>query len=320
MKKTILTLTSLVLITLTASAQLSNGLIAHYMLDGNGADSSGNGHHGTVMGATSTANLKNQSNKAMQFSSTSDYIDVPNSAALHPTSGITVAAWVYINAFNPTSPNASDIIKKGYDDNATGCYLLRYSGGSKKAYFRIRFSDGTTSAPLSTSTLSTGQWYHLLGSYDGSTMKMYVNGTLEASEAVSKTMTSNTDQLRIGRNIDVSWPYPVNGKIDDVRIYNRALKESEIDQLYGILSSVKNINNTSSISIYPNPSNGIFTINIAENNTKTIIMDATGKLVYSQNMQVAEEYSINLSNLKPGIYFIKFTSNTGVKTKKIIIE
>lgn len=320
MKKTILTLTSLALITLTASAQLSNGLIAHYKLDGNGADSSGNNLHGTVMGATSTTNYKNESNKAMQFSSTSHYIDVPNSAALHPTSGITVAAWVYINNFNPTSPNASDIIKKGYDDNAPGNYLLRYTGSNKTSYFRLRFADNTATAVATTTTLTTGQWYHLLGSYDGNTMKMYINGTIEASQAVSKTMTSNTDQLRIGRNIDVSWPYPVDGKIDDVRIYDRALKESEIDDLYGILSSTKQVDKGTYFELYPNPSKGIFTIKSSEANTNIIVIDVTGKIVYNNTLNTVDEHTVDISKYNSGIYFVKVISPSGTRTKKIIIQ
>ena len=63
-------------------------------------------------------------------------------------------------------------------------------------------------------------------------MKIYVNGVLENSLAVSKTLGSNNGDLTIGRMNNPSYPYYVGGKIDDVRIYNCALTASEIQTLY----------------------------------------------------------------------------------------
>ncbi|MGQ3685877.1 MAG: LamG domain-containing protein, partial [Candidatus Loosdrechtia sp.] len=81
--------------------------------------------------------------------------------------------------------------------------------------------------------LSLNAWHHLVGVYNGSTLKLYVNGTEVNSIAASGSLDTSTYPLRIGtRAVD-----PVNryfkGSIDEVRVYNRALSEQEVQSLYG---------------------------------------------------------------------------------------
>ena len=69
-------------------------------------------------------------------------------------------------------------------------------------------------------------WTHLAATYDGSTLRFYVNGTQAASRAVTGGITSSTNPLRIGGNS--VWGEWFNGSIDEVRIYNRALTPAQI--------------------------------------------------------------------------------------------
>jgi hypothetical protein len=78
---------------------------------------------------------------------------------------------------------------------------------------------GTGLVPLNT-------WTHLAGTYDGSTLKLYANGVLMGSKAVTGSLAATTNPLRIGGN--TIWREFFHGQIDEVRLYNRALSAGEI--------------------------------------------------------------------------------------------
>jgi hypothetical protein len=79
--------------------------------------------------------------------------------------------------------------------------------------------------------LSYGTWYHVVGTYDGTNIKMYVNGKLEDSRATTVTPGTQTSSFVIGKNAMASNRY-LDGKIDDVRIYNYALSLAQIQKIY----------------------------------------------------------------------------------------
>jgi Concanavalin A-like lectin/glucanases superfamily len=90
---------------------------------------------------------------------------------------------------------------------------------------------GHVSTPGETDTRGTAQlalntWTHLAVTYDGSTLRLYVNGTQVSSKAVTGAMPAGTQPLRIGGN--AIWGEYFAGLIDEVRIYNRALSSAEI--------------------------------------------------------------------------------------------
>src|SRR5260221_3399815 len=90
---------------------------------------------------------------------------------------------------------------------------------------------------LSTNAFPAGAFYHVAGTYDGATLRLYVNGTLEASRSVVKTIAYTTSiPWVIGANNPVArgigFPRTWNGVIDEVEIFNRALSSSEIAALY----------------------------------------------------------------------------------------
>ena len=86
--------------------------------------------------------------------------------------------------------------------------------------------DGSNRTPAATSALPTGTWTHLASTYDGVTLRLYVNGTQVTQLAASGSITTSTGALRIGGN--AVWSEYFSGLIDEVRIYNRALTAGEI--------------------------------------------------------------------------------------------
>ena len=179
-------------------------------------DVSGNGNNGTISGATWTTSGKY--GNALTFNGTSALVTVNNSASLQLTSGMTLEAWVY-----PTTVNSAwrDVIYKGNDNY----YLKATSNNSSHpvagahSWRRLRRSYGPNA-------LTANTWAHLATTYDGATMRLYVNGVQVASRAQTGTIATSTNPLQIGG--DSIYGQYFAGRIDEVRIYNRALSVAEI--------------------------------------------------------------------------------------------
>jgi len=90
----------------------------------------------------------------------------------------------------------------------------------------VEINNGSSNDTRGAAKISTGVWTHLAGTYDGSTLKLYINGNLVSSKSVSGAATTSSNPLRIGGN--TVWGEYFNGLIDEVRIYNKALSQSEI--------------------------------------------------------------------------------------------
>ena len=205
---------------------LRQGLVLYlWMNEGSGNrvyDLSGNGNHGTIYGATWTrlASGKN----ALHFDGVDDYADCGSSSSLMPST-VSALAWLY-----PTSyavQYARVLEKGGY--RVGGGYGLEFNPyGSMKQRFVIWIGE-TAQTIDSSSVIHLYRWTHVAGVFDGSTMKLYVNGVLEASRS-NVVMTANTAPLTIGRATSGGYVFP--GLISCVLIYSRALSDAEIRTLY----------------------------------------------------------------------------------------
>jgi len=200
------------------------GLVAAYGFEeGSGTtvdDSSGNGNNGTVSGATWTTNGRFGS--ALSFGAGA-LVTVSNSPSIDLTTGMTLEAWVY-----PTSLNGSwmNVIFKsnGNPGSQNPSYVLQ--GSTPTGLTPSLFISSAPSNLATPSALPVNAWSHLAATYDGTTMTLYVNGAPLASQSASGAMTVSTDALTIGGNAfsGQNWV----GLIDEIRIYNRALTQSEI--------------------------------------------------------------------------------------------
>ncbi|RLE75674.1 MAG: hypothetical protein DRZ80_02395 [Thermoprotei archaeon] len=153
-------------------------------------------------------------------------VDAGNANIFNPTSGLSIEAW--INASSLYSTSWGPMIVTKYGGNWKGYALFLDNGG----YPSFMVADGSVWYPAQSSkAISTGVWYHIVGTWDGSIVRIYVNTVLKASTFGTLTNDPNQD-LTIGR---ASWD-PVGGMfkgtIDEVRIYNRSLTQEEINDLY----------------------------------------------------------------------------------------
>ena len=197
---------------------LTDGLVAYYPVNGDANDESGNGNDGTVYGATLTTDRFGDADSAYSFDGVDDLVEVPDNPIFHFTDQMTVAAWV-----KPLE--AGTIINKWY---ALDSFNLSIGNGISR--FTVAFPGGdwgqseTVSAPA-----SMGTWTHVAGVFDGENMFLYINGQLAVSQAASGTIQDSDRPISIGNH--PSWD-AFEGIIDEVYIYNRALSEAEVSQLY----------------------------------------------------------------------------------------
>jgi glucose/arabinose dehydrogenase len=207
--------------TVSVTVLSSSGLVAAYGFEDSGStlsDLSGRGNNGTLNGATWTTS--GHSGKALSFNGTNARVDIPGSSSLNLTSGMTLEAWVY-----PTTAGANnwhDVIYKGSNDIY---YLMSSSDGASAPAAGGTFGagGGNVYAP---SALPLNTWSHIAATYDGTTLRFYVNGTEVANRVESGSIQTSAGPLTLGG--DPLYGQYFGGRIDDVRVYNRALFASEI--------------------------------------------------------------------------------------------
>ena len=203
-----------------AAATGPSGLVAAFGFnEGSGTtvtDQSGNGNTGTISAATWAATGKY--GKALQFNGTSARVNVPDAASLHLTTGMTLEAWV-----NPSTVNGNwrDVIYKGNDNY----YLEATSSNASKPDAGL-IAGGSYADAYGSAALTANSWSYLAETYDGATLRLYVNGTQVASTAHTGAITTSTNQLQIGG--DSIYGQYFAGMIDEVRIYNTALTAAQI--------------------------------------------------------------------------------------------
>jgi len=224
---------------------ITSGLVAYYNFNGgNLNDSSGYNNNIVFSNATPTTDRNGKANNAYLFNGTSSYMDVTNSPSLNPDN-ITLYAIVKVNGFYYGTDHANFILAKGWDGDA-GTYYMDFTDygttglpDTTHEFFGSAYGDNNdpfgsaAGVTDSVTQITTGTWYKLAYTYDGFTCKYYVNGVLITTASKSVTFTPNSLDLYIGKNEDPNslFPYWLNGVIDEIRIYNRALPQQAITEL-----------------------------------------------------------------------------------------
>lgn len=165
---------------------------------------------------------------ALYFNGTSSYVSVADSSALLPSSAITMAYWARRDGPGNTLGNSIEVAK------GNGNYLGVCYSGSNSAIFSLV----TPTQVYSTSSIpcaAYGEWHHYAGTYNGSVNNIYIDGVAVATTSDTGAIVDTAGNLNIGR-FD-GGNYNFNGLLDDVRIYNRALSNTEIAALYAATPS-----------------------------------------------------------------------------------
>jgi len=192
-------------------------------------DFSGNGNNGRLGNATAgTAPTWNVTGGkfagAFEFDGTDDFINCGNDPLLNITNNLTLEAWVN---FDTTTNDYKGIVAKWCWGCGGGSYGLSKETGASNI-FSFHIWNGSNSGILSDSVFATDTWYHVVGTYNGTTMLMYVNGVQQTQTLnCGNNIITSTSPVTIGI-FDNNNNFCLDGTIDEVAIYNRTLSAEEI--------------------------------------------------------------------------------------------
>lgn len=199
-------------------------------------DLSGNNNNGVYNGGMGT--VTSDGKLAYDFDGSDDYLEIPSSTSLRidNPSGIAITAWVNPDTvsggdtFSQTNPRY--IFAKGNTGNEFN-YAVRLLGGRLDFLFRNSTNTAYVNVREDVASLSAGSWYHVSVSGDSSGYSLYVDGVAVASTVtgtISESPIINANPARLGTEGGNNQRY-LNGKVDDLRLYNRALTQAEISWL-----------------------------------------------------------------------------------------
>jgi|UPI00047FBC1B hypothetical protein len=202
----------------------TTGLVAYWPFSGNANDASGNGNNGTVNGATLTTDRNGAANNAYSFNGTSDFISLVSYNFFSGNSSRSISFWIQTNQTQNGIPfsigNAS----------FNSCFNVRFGAGAPGIVGVMGFSNDFYPTSGSSSSIINNIWHNVVITFNGTTLKIFVDGVLDNS--VNKSYnTSGTDNY-IGKSNQSGGESWVSGKIDDIGIWNRALTAQEITNLY----------------------------------------------------------------------------------------
>ena len=225
----------------TLPLNLQAGLIGYWKLDestwsgtpGEVIDSSGHGNHGTAVNGAGPTSSPAKFGRAGAFDrSLSQYVNCGHDSSLYPAAQVTVAAWVY-----PLIVNRNMQIAGAWTD----CYdvYIGQDADNAKIGAALYQSDNFEQVlfPASGADLTANTWHHVAFTADGSNLNLYLNGAVYCSplsyDGTIRGHNPGHDFLIGGFP---SFPtYDLDGYLDDVRVYNRGLSASEIQQLYSFV-------------------------------------------------------------------------------------
>ena len=215
------------------NSQIPTDPVAYYPFNGNTNDESGHGHNGTLYGATLTNDRFGNMNSAFDFDGVDDWVEVPHSDELdfNNIDGDEFTAFCWVK----TTVNSSELkwclSKHESDGNWDPGFLLGTENGQLRMHFETISS--TQHLDILGSYISDGQWHYIGFTLTASLneLKLYLDGSLEVTETISDGSSSNSFPFCIGSRNGVPNSH-FEGEIDDIRIFNRVLNESEIQALY----------------------------------------------------------------------------------------
>ena len=317
---TILTINLFIINLAKAQVNLDQGLIACYLLDGTFADSTSNAldltPSGSPIGAMDRFGILPGS--YLFDASNPDYLTAALDTRLAPEE-LTLSAWA--NLIDPVT----DQKIAGRAGVGAGGYLMGVDTNMIDAEI---WDIATTHYRLKGGFVPANTWTHLAISFKmNDYLKIFVNGTAVDSIASGSygAGTSSTFTFTVGGAPWQPTALNVNGSIDDIFLYDRALNSDEIMALFSFITGT--IDNQSSVSIgklYPIPANNdVLNVDFSNHIKGEVVLrmtDESGRIMIEKNYSDPIKESIDISKLSPGFYSISFFNNGHSENHRLIKE
>lgn len=218
----------------TTSDPLLNGLVGWWKMDENTGtsvgDSSGTGNNGSFVGTPSWTTGK--LNSCLSSASSSDNVDLGNAVSLRVNSAGTICVWAYRTG---GTGYAGMLCSNNFssDTNGVGTFFHDTSGF---ADLHVELADGSGYQFFTAGygNLSNSTWYHFAVSWNGSNVLTYLNGANKTTRAQTRTPAIGTYSWRLFIDGAGTASNAFTGKLDGARIYNRALSDSEVTDIYNL--------------------------------------------------------------------------------------
>lgn len=212
----------------TNSSDLKKGLVAYYPFNGNANDESGNNNHGKINGASFVSDKFGNPGKALNFDGFDNSVEIPSSPSINITGSLSISCWI--------CPHTSGIWES---------WVAKTNANGSKSQWRFGFGDPASGSFgltiwnlgwgdywLNKKKILLNSWSHvlLIADQNKHTVTYYLNGEFAGTVESIKNFSGSDGSLFIGHQKDDFLYF--DGLIDEVRIYNRVLKRSEVRALY----------------------------------------------------------------------------------------
>lgn len=206
----------------------TNDLLAYYPFNSNANDESGNGYNGNIDGAILTTDRFGNVNSAFSFDGDNDRIVLPFNSKIFTSNTFSLNFWYYkikntLGADSQGLIGSDNSVNRGINLNISNDFIRNhmYTGSIQQYYFDYY------------GAITNATWYFVTVQYNGSSFQMFVNGSLVHEIPASGNLYHNGINFEVGHDTyntqSCRW---FGGKIDDIRVYNRALTDLEIQSLY----------------------------------------------------------------------------------------
>ena len=298
--------TTTVFDTITTNSQIPiNGLIANYPFNGNANDESTNSHNGIIYGAILTEDRHGNLNSAFSFDGVNDYIALPTSSDWDfGNNDFSISSW-----FLQNDGSNGNIIRF---DNGYGPGAL---WGVRVFNKKLEFLSGQGNQPFTDFEVAENNWHHSVTVRNGYNLKIYYDGNLVLDSIVSSITNITTQQNyypSIGRLGSYNGEY-FSGKIDDIKIYDKGLTQTEVSSLYHENKSANLVTDYDTTTITVTDTNYVTInnyVNIYDTNTVTVtdtnyidnyidVYDTTTTVLYhidTTQVTVLDTNYINVNN------------------------
>ena len=320
----------------------TNGLVGWWPFNGNANDESGNGNNGTVNGATLTSDRFGNANKAYTFDGVNDYIDYPSGAnsTLNVIGDFTISFWLKTD--QGTSNRTIISFGDQLNNNSGGITIGINDGITQQPYGRLGYA--TQGQWNSSSTIMNDDlWHFIVITLNGNTIKLFVDTIPNSTNLSQPAVLSWGGNRRVGAGNYAQIGF-YEDLLDDIGVWNRALTQQEITDLYNGNICYQNItvtdtllinmgitgfnpvtyNNT--IKIFPNPANDHITIDYGNftsvSGYQLKIMNSLSQQVFQTNITQQTDY-LSLNNWGGnGLYFVHIIDAQGntIDIRKIVLQ
>lgn len=302
-------------------------------------DVSGNGHNASPRNLSTALGFHSRTCQAMHFNGYNSVAVVPPASSLN-LQKLTIVALVKLDSFFSGNCQTNNIIYKSFSYNSPGCWAMmiddnqydRDCGAFSPAGEQLDFGCGAVNAPgVLPSFINPGDWYLFVTAYDGDTLTRYQilmdpSVRLSSISPIAKnklgvTIGTNTDSVYIGATHNPSYPYNVNGDMDELVLFNRAITTSEVYSIYNYLwGAGVGVNHPATTLQVPvsvaqgsihisNPAPGK-SLNIA-------VFDITGKRIASQ-LTTDNAATVDVSGAAPGILVLRLMQEGVTQVTKVV--